>query len=89
MKLSSTALGLTLAILWACAMGLIGLGHALFPPYGSQFFAFMASIYPGITGSGTGADIALSVAYGLIDGFIAGFVIAWLYNVLVDRLPAA
>ena len=46
----------------------------------------MASIYPGISGSGSLADIALSALYGLVDGFLGGWVIAWLYNALAERL---
>ncbi len=86
MRVSRTALALTLGILWACALGMIGILHALFPPYGVRFFEFMASIYPGISGSGSLADIALSALYGLVDGFLGGWVIAWLYNALAERL---
>ncbi len=67
-------------------MGAIGLAHALVPSYGEEFFAFMGSVYPGITGSGTPLDIALSVLYGVVDGFFAGYVLAWLYNAIARRL---
>ena len=85
MRVSRIALGLTLGILWGCAFGIIGILNVLVPPYGEQFFAFMASVYPGITGSGSFPDIALGVLYGLVDGFLGGWLIAWLYNVLAQR----
>lgn len=86
MRVSRMALGLTLGILWGCALGIIGVLHVLIPPYGEQFFEFMASVYPGITGSGSLLDILLGVLYGLVDGFLGGWLIAWLYNVLAQRL---
>lgn len=88
-QVSKLALALTLALLWGCAMAVIGTVHAIVPSYGAEFFAFMASIYPGISGSGTPADIAVGVLYGLLDGFFAGYVIAWLYNLIVRRLAGA
>ena len=86
MTVSRIALALTLGLLWGCALGVIGVLHALFPPYGESFFAFMASIYPGMDGSGSLADIALGILYGLVDGFFGGWVMAWLYNALAQRL---
>lgn len=86
MRVSRMALGLTLGILWGCALGIIGVLHVLVPPYGEQFFEFMASVYPGITGSGSLLDILLGVLYGLVDGFLGGWLIAWLYNALARRL---
>ena len=85
MRISRAALGLTLGILWGCAFGVIGVLHALFPPYGQEFFEFMGSVYPGISGSGKLADVALGMIYGLVDGFFGGWLIAWLYNTLVRR----
>lgn len=88
MRISRIALGLTLGILWGCAFGIIGFLNVLIPPYGEQFFEFMASVYPGITGSGSLADIALGVLYGLVDGFLGGWLIAWLYNSLAQRVKS-
>ena len=67
-------------------MAVIGVSHAIVPSYGAEFFAFMASIYPGISGDGTLSDIAVCILYGLLDGFFAGYVIAWIYNSIARRL---
>lgn len=86
MKISSLALGLTLGILWGAAMCVIGAIHAMFPAYGAEFFQLMASIYPGITGTGALSDIVVATLYGLLDGFFFGFLMAWLYNLVLTKV---
>ena len=31
----------------------------------------------------------IGLVWGAIDGLIAGAIFAWLYNIIVDRLPTA
>ena len=86
MKISTVALGMTLAVLWGasfCGMGAI---HAAFPGYGTEFFRIMASIYPGMRGDGSIPDIAIGTAYGLADGFFFGFLMAWIYNSVLTKI---
>ncbi len=86
MKISSVALGLTLGILWGAAMCVIGAIHSIFPGYGAEFFRLMASIYPGIAGTGELSDIVVATLYGLLDGFFFGFLMAWLYNFALKKV---
>lgn len=86
MKVSALALGLTLGFLWGLAMCLIGIAHAIYPDYGREFFAFMGSIYPGMSSSGTFLNTVVAVAYGVADGFLGGYVMAVVYNFFASRL---
>ena len=85
MKLSAKALALTLGALWGGAMFLIGILNAVMPPYGADLLVVMGSVYPGIFGAGTASEAFLGAAYGAIDGGLAGLVIAWLYNLFLER----
>ena len=80
------ALGVTLGVLWAASMGIIGAIHTLLPDYGSDFLQMMASLYPGILNSGTIPGSVVGGLYGLVDGFLAGFVVAWVYNFVLKRI---
>lgn len=86
MKVSALALGLTLGFLWGLAMCLIGIAHAVYPDYGREFFAFMGSIYPGMSSSGTFLNTVVAVAYGAVDGFLGGYVMAVVYNFFASRV---
>ncbi len=86
MKVSALALGLTLGFLWGLAMCLIGIAHAIYPDYGREFFAFMSSIYPGMSSSGTVLNTVVAVAYGAVDGFLGGYVMAVVYNFFASRV---
>lgn len=86
MKVSALALGLTLGVLWGLAMGLIGIAHAIYPEYGREFFAFMGSIYPGMSSAGTLLNIVVAVVYGVVDGFLGGYVMAAVYNFFASRV---
>lgn len=86
MRISPMALGVTLGVLWGASMGIIGALHGLIPDYGSDFLQMMASLYPGILGSGVIPGTVVGILYGLVDGFLAGFVVAWVYNFVLKRL---
>ena len=79
-------MGLTLGILWGASMAVIATIRAFAPDYGMDFFLLMASIYPGISGSGGSSDIVVCALYGLLDGFLFGFLIAWVYNFVLTRV---
>lgn len=86
MKVSALALGLTLGVLWGLAMCLIGIAHAIYPEYGREFFAFMGSIYPGMSSEGTLLNTLVAVVYGVVDGFLGGYVMAVVYNFFASRV---
>jgi hypothetical protein len=85
MKLRPFAFALAAGLLWGGALLLVSLAHALWPPYGGAFLSVVASIYPGYTSDGGGSVVVVTL-YGLVDGGIAGLILAWLYNLIADRL---
>jgi hypothetical protein len=86
MKLSAKSLALTLGLLWGGAMLILGTLNIVIPPYGADVLVVMGSVYPGIYGAGTLSEALLGAAYGAIDGGLGGLLIAWLYNLVVERL---
>lgn len=86
MKVSALALGLTLGTLWGLAMCMIGIAHAIYPDYGREFFAFMGSIYPGMSNAGTVLNTVVAVVYGIVDGFLGGYLMAVVYNFFASRI---
>ncbi len=85
MKLSTVAMGLALGILRGASMGGIATVRAVVPEYGTDFILLVASIYPGISESGSFPDIVVCALYGLADGLLFGFLIAWMYNFVLSR----
>ena len=85
MKISATALAMTLGLLWGLAMAIVGIANAMNPAYGAALIEALSSVYPGYEGSGAPLDVALGIACGLIDGAIAGWVIASVYNFFLGR----
>ena len=79
MKLDVKAFGLSLGIVWAAAILILGL-LAAYSGYGIKFVSAMGSLYigyrPTLTGSIVGA------IWGFVDAAIAGVIFAWLYNKL-------
>lgn len=87
MRVSVSALALTLGVFWGAAMLIVALANLIWPGYGGAFLDLAASVYPGYRpGSGPGS-IIVGTLYALVDGAVAGAVVAWLYNV-VARRPA-
>jgi hypothetical protein len=83
MKLNVIQLGLTLAILWALLVLLMGVTNLIFPAYGVAFLQIVDSIYPGYhLGKWGFGGVIVATVYAVIDGFVVGVVIAWLYNLL-------
>lgn len=69
------------AIFWGVYLGLaawlasLGVRFMWFSP---EVFGLLATMYPGLTASGTGIFVGL--VYGAICGAICGGILAWLYN---------
>ncbi|MFB0521570.1 MAG: hypothetical protein ACETWD_09110 [Desulfatiglandales bacterium] len=83
MKFNVIQLGLTLAILWAVIVLLMGITNLLFPAYGVTFLQIVDSIYPGYHFGKWGfGGVIVATLYAAIDGFVMGVVLAWLYNLL-------
>ncbi|NIO49807.1 MAG: hypothetical protein GTN73_10295 [Candidatus Aminicenantes bacterium] len=83
MKFNVIQLGLTLAILWAVIVLLMGVTNLIFPAYGVAFLQIVDSIYPGYHFGKWGFwGVIVATLYAVIDGFVMGVVIAWLYNLL-------
>ena len=79
MRLNPKALAIALGLICGAGIFLVGIGHLLWPGYGSGFLAFFSAIYPGYRVDGFG-DLIVGTLYGLVDGAVSGLVIAWIYN---------
>jgi NhaP-type Na+/H+ or K+/H+ antiporter len=87
MKLNIPAFTLAFGILWGCAVFFLTWWLiALDADPGT--LALLQTAYLGYAISPLGSVVGL--AWGFIDGAIGGAVLAWLYNLFVDRFaPAA
>jgi hypothetical protein len=88
MNISLKAISLSSAILWGCAMLLVGLIHMAAPSYGGDFLRIMSSVYPGADTVPTLARVLLGTVYGFVDGAIAGFFFGWLYRSFAKHTSA-
>lgn len=79
MKLDAKALALALGIVWGAAVFLVGVGHLIWPGYGTTFLELASSIYPGFQVGGFGS-VVVGTLYALLDGAVGGLVLAWIYN---------
>jgi hypothetical protein len=80
MKLSPLAMGITIGLLLAGALLLVGLVAMVAPGYGQPALNGIASVYPGYDNSGTLGDLLIGALYITADGFFGGLVLVWLYN---------
>jgi len=80
--ISVKGLALTVGILWAAAVFLVGIGNLLWPSYGVAFLEIPRSIYPGYAKTAGFLGVIVGSLYALLDGAILGVVFAWLYNML-------
>lgn len=72
------SLGLSLGVVWALGVLLIGLIAWKFNYYGDGFIKVLSSIYIGYAPTPKG--IAIGTGWALLDGLVSGILIAWLYN---------
>jgi hypothetical protein len=81
MKFNVIQLGLTLGVIWAVLVLLVGIINLIFPGYGVAFLQLADSIYPGYHFGRWGfGGVIVATLYAALDGFVLGVVIAWLYN---------
>jgi hypothetical protein len=81
MKFNIVQLGLTLGVIWAVLVLLVGIINLIFPGYGVAFLQIVDSIYPGYHFGRWGfGGVIVATLYAALDGFVLGVVIAWLYN---------
>jgi len=85
MRLSVTALALTVGLFWGAAVLIVALANLIWPGYGGAFLELIASIYPGYDPSSGIGSVITGTLYGLVDGAIGGAIFAWLYNLLARR----
>jgi len=86
MRLSTTALAITGALVWGvfCMFG-TGVLNLIWPPYGEHFLLTMSSVYPGYHATRTVGDVLIGTGYGAADGAVGGFLFAWVYNFFAER----
>jgi hypothetical protein len=84
MKLNVKAFSLACAISWAGAVFLLTLWIVIMDGQTGEL-TFIGRVYRGYNISVAGGLIG--AAWGFVDGLIGGFVIAWLYNLLTDKMP--
>lgn len=82
MKLNLKALTISVAIVWAGSVLIVGVANLIWPGYGKAFLIMLASIYPGFTAAGTFADAIVGSLYALVDAAVVGFIFGWLYNLV-------
>ena len=80
MKLNLKALTISVAVVWAGAVLIVGVANAIWPGYGKAFLMVLASIYPGFGATGTVGDALVGSGYALVDAAIVGLIFGWLYN---------
>lgn len=80
MKLNLKALTISVAVVWAGAVLIVGVANAIWPGYGKAFLMVLASIYPGFGATGTLGDALVGSGYALVDAAIVGLIFGWLYS---------
>ena len=80
MKLSVKAIAMTMGLLWAGCMLIVGLINLAAPAYGMNFLQMMSSVYPGFHPSHSWLSVIVGTVYGFVDGVIGGWIFAWLYD---------
>ena len=80
MRLSIRAIGLTVGLLWAASMFVVGVINLITPAYGADFLRMMSSVYPGFHDTRTWLSVLIGTVYGFVDGVIGGWIFAWLYD---------
>ena len=83
MRFNVIQLGLTLSIIWAVLVLLIGIINLIFPAYGVAFLQLVDSIYPGYHFGKWGfGGVIVATLYAALDGFILGVLFAWLHSLV-------
>ncbi len=80
MKLSTSGLTVTMALLWGGAALFCGLANLIWPSYGVAFLQLISSVYPGYHATRGVGSVVVGTLYALLDGAVCGFLFGWLYN---------
>lgn len=78
--ISVRGLALTIGIMWAACVFLVGVGNLMWPAFGVAFLEIPRSVYPGYASTEGLLGVIVGSLYALLDGVILGAVFAWLYN---------
>ena len=84
-KLDGLSLGLAFGIIWGVGAFLLGLGAWLLN-WGTPVVELISSVYIGYSASLVGS--LLGLVWGFADAFIGGVLIAWLYNLILEKRTA-
>jgi hypothetical protein len=85
MKLNLKAFALSVGILWAVVVFLVGVLNLIWSGYGVAFLQLMASIYPGYDATSSIGAVIVGSLYALVDGAATGLFFCWLYNLFVRK----
>ena len=86
MKFKVFSFGMTLAVVWAAIVFLVGLANLIWSNYGIAFLKLIDSIYPGYQlGKWGFGGVIVGTLYAAIDALVIGIVFAWLYNFLTKK----
>jgi hypothetical protein len=88
MKLSAKAFTVAFALLGAISFLFVALMNLLLRPYGGAHLAVLTSLYPGYDPTAGALSIVLGMLYALVAGAISGALLAWLYNLFVEKFPS-
>lgn len=77
-KINPKALALSLGIIWAVGIFLLGILPVIFNGWAKTMVLSISSLYIGFKPTFGGAVIG--AIWGFVDGFISGWIIGWLYN---------
>ncbi len=86
MKLNVKALAATCAVLWGLALALLTWWYVI-RGYDPTILEEVGKVYLGYSVSWAGGLVGL--VYGLVDGAIAGALVAWVYNLFIDKFAKA
>ncbi len=79
-SLSVKAFSVSLGIVWATCVFLVGLINLLVPSFGLTFLWFVSSVSPGFNADPNLLSVLIGTVYALLEGCLAGAMIAWIYN---------
>ena len=85
MRLSLKGMAVSIAVVWAGCILMVGVVNLVAPSYGTAFLQMASSIYPGFHNSRSIVDVIVGTLYGAVDGGIGGLVFAWIYNLAAAR----
>jgi hypothetical protein len=86
MKLSVRALTIACGLLAAISFFFVALMNLLLAGYGGAHLAVLISLYPGYDPAAGPLSIILGALYASVSGAVSGALLAWLYNLFVEKI---